>query len=294
MIYRLHGLTFSSEIELPHWPAGTGECDASIRWGEVPAALPDSHKVGTVFTGRTGIGLLNYVQVGPILVASGSEIIVSRSAAPDWVRPVLSGTAVALLLHQRSRLCLHASSVVQDGRAYLIAGSSGAGKSTTAAALVERGATLLADDITAVDIAPNGTLVAYPGLQTLRLNTESVAALPLHSRQPSHRSHHDDKHLIAASGNMSDIAVPIASIAFLRAAGDAPPTSKLVVGSAGFAAIEKNIFRPRMAKIVSDPRWRFTICTQLANRVPLYELVRPEKAFHLDSLCARVLASVAN
>lgn len=294
MIYRLHGLTFSSQIELRHWPAGTGKSDASIRWGDVPSALPDARKVGTIFTGRPGICLLNYVQVGPILVASGSEIIVSRAAVPDWVGPVLSGTAVSLLLHQRGRLCLHASSVVKDGRAYLIAGSSGAGKSTTAAALVERGATLLADDVTAIDVTPNGTVVAYPGLQTLRLNGASVAALPLHARRPAARSLHDDKHLIAAPGSVSDTAVPVASIAFLRVAGDAPPTATPVVGSARFAAIEKNIFRPRMAKIVSDPRWRFAICTQLATRVPLYELVRPENAFHLDRLCGRVLASVAN
>lgn len=46
---------------------------------------------------------------------------------------------------------VHATSVVIDGKAVLIAGRSGAGKSDLALRLIDRGATLLSDDYTHVE-----------------------------------------------------------------------------------------------------------------------------------------------
>ena len=45
---------------------------------------------------------------------------------------------------------MQATSVALNGKAYLITGESGAGKSTLALALLERGATLISDDVTEV------------------------------------------------------------------------------------------------------------------------------------------------
>lgn len=290
MLYRLHGLTFRSEVALPHWPRGSGACDAKIYGGEVAADLPAARKVGTVFAGRPGVGLLTYSDLPPVLVNGGLEIVVGRGTAPSGtLRRLLSGTAVALLLHQRGRLCLHASSVVKDGRAHLIVGASGAGKSTTAAALVERGATLLADDITAIDFGSDGALLAFPGLQTLRLRRESMDALPRHAQQAGDLDAEEEKHLIASPGVAGESAYPVGSITFLRRGEIPAPAVTMITGTERVAAIEKNLFRPRMARIVGDPRKRFLACTQLAARVPLRELVRPQVGFHLDGLCAAIL-----
>jgi serine kinase of HPr protein (carbohydrate metabolism regulator) len=56
---------------------------------------------------------------------------------------------------------LHASCVVIDGRALLIAGRSGSGKSDLALRLIDRGARLLADDYTQLT-AEDGRLIATP------------------------------------------------------------------------------------------------------------------------------------
>ncbi len=56
---------------------------------------------------------------------------------------------------------LHATTVAVDGRAVLIEGPSGSGKSDLALRLIDRGATLVADDRTLVVRTPAG-LVARP------------------------------------------------------------------------------------------------------------------------------------
>jgi serine kinase of HPr protein (carbohydrate metabolism regulator) len=57
------------------------------------------------------------------------------------------GDRAPLMLASRALLPFHASTVTIDGRAVLIAGPAGAGKSTLAAALTALGARWLADDL---------------------------------------------------------------------------------------------------------------------------------------------------
>lgn len=76
----------------------------------------------------------------------------------------------AVILHQllNGRVVLHGSAVVVDGAAVATIGPSGAGKSTTAAALVQRGAELLADDVVAIDMC-DGRCTVLPTESHLRL-----------------------------------------------------------------------------------------------------------------------------
>jgi hypothetical protein len=71
---------------------------------------------------------------------------------------------------------LHAGAVVIDGRAVGLAGAAGAGKSTTARALIEDGATLLTDDVLAVT-RDDGRLMAHPGPDQVRIG-------PAEAKQP--------------------------------------------------------------------------------------------------------------
>ena len=57
---------------------------------------------------------------------------------------------------------LHASTVAIDGRAVLIEGRSGSGKSDLALRLIDRGATLVSDDYTVVLHHPDNGLIARP------------------------------------------------------------------------------------------------------------------------------------
>jgi hypothetical protein len=85
----------------------------------------------------------------------------------------LLGPVLGLVLRYRGMVCLHASAVVMDDRAIVFAGPEEAGKSTTAAALAQRGFPILSDDV--VPLAErNGAFFALPGSPQLRLWPESV------------------------------------------------------------------------------------------------------------------------
>ncbi|WP_078059418.1 HPr kinase/phosphorylase [Tropicimonas marinistellae] len=74
---------------------------------------------------------------------------------------------------------LHASCVAVDGRALLVLGASGSGKSTVALDLISLGATLVADDRTVVRSDTSGLIVSPPSPIAGRIEARNVGLLRL-------------------------------------------------------------------------------------------------------------------
>lgn len=176
--YQAFGLGITSAVPLPELLAGSGTADVEIHRG---APLP-RNSLPRRSSAETMVGptewRLTYDDVGVLSVRDGRRIELAplRGASPRSVRLTLLGPAMAVLLHQRGFLVLHASVVEVAGRAVAFLGDSGAGKSTLAAALHARGHRLVADDIAAVRIGPEGPEV-YAGFPQLKLWPDTLTAL---------------------------------------------------------------------------------------------------------------------
>ena len=86
-----------------------------------------------------------------------------------------------LVLQARGTQVLHASAIVGKTGIVVLCGVSGAGKSTLAAALMQRGHTLAADDAVPFRVQ-GGRACAYPLPFSLRLRPEGAALLGLDQR----------------------------------------------------------------------------------------------------------------
>jgi hypothetical protein len=178
--YTAYGLNICSAILLPELvsgPEGAGE--VTIRLGEVePLETEEAREAGctrpTAWEAR-----LFWNGVGRFLVRNGREIIVEPE--PDIEERVLRlfilGPTLALLLHQRGLMVLHASAVEIGGAAIAFLGGSGWGKSTTAAALYGRGHGLVADDVVALELGGDGGPILFSGFPQLKLWPEVAATL---------------------------------------------------------------------------------------------------------------------
>lgn len=91
----------------------------------------------------------------------GAELIAAPGADPQDFEKIRRGGSRLLLRHLEGKLAMHGAAVEIDGRAVILLGRSGQGKSTLAAhACAHASATLLADDAVALDREPTGWLVA--------------------------------------------------------------------------------------------------------------------------------------
>jgi len=171
-VYEAYGLGIHSVMPLPELvPLAEANADVVLKTEKIDWS-PTEYWVS--FTDDEVY--LCWEELGKFRVKGGSEVIVDQLPAVDesLIRLPLLGTVLAVLLHQRGLLVLHASAVEIDGRGFAILGAKGAGKSTTAAMLYSRGHTLIADDIVAIDLSDPNRPMLLPGFPQLKLLPDAV------------------------------------------------------------------------------------------------------------------------
>ena len=109
------------------------------------------------------------------ITGSVIEACLADGASPSNLRHLLLHQVIPRLMGSRGSLIVHAAAVsLTEGKAILLFGESGRGKSTLAAACLSNGAKLLSDDAVKLEIGSDGVWVtgAYPGLRLSKGTSE--------------------------------------------------------------------------------------------------------------------------
>jgi hypothetical protein len=192
-------------------------------------------------------------------------------------------SVAAIALAWRGIVPLHASTIVLGGQAWLIAGNPGAGKSTLAAELVGAGASLLADDLTA--LSPGPQPLAWRGRPTMRLHRDAIGYIE-HSGAPEPTDDARGKMLIRPVARAADQPWPVGGILLL---GEPPSPDFGSVGTA--IAVGSLLFRPRIvAALPGRARMRAGLL-DLARSVPM-ALLPAVTQFDQAARTARVAAAL--
>ncbi len=175
--YDVCGLRLRSELEIPGLALAepAAEADLVVQWGrvEAPERWPAS---GIAAWPAPEADVLSWAGRAKLRVSS-DEIVVDSENEP-FARQCVVGPGLGVALHRRGRLVLHGSAVDVGGRAVVLLGHKGAGKSTTAAALLTRGHALLTDDLVVLLPDADGPLCA-PGPTQMKLWPASAEAFGL-------------------------------------------------------------------------------------------------------------------
>jgi len=175
--YVCYGLTLQSEVPLLAVPAdGQALADVCVRIKSRSLAPPAAASSGIRI--QQDRAVLPTVEGDLLLVNGGTEIICYSDRPEGCVLNYVTGTLLAVLLYQRGYLVLHASAVEVNGNAVMILGDVGAGKSSTAAALYQRGHRILADDNVAVFLSDLGASV-LPAFPSVKVYPDVAAVLRL-------------------------------------------------------------------------------------------------------------------
>jgi len=177
--YSAYNLGISSALPLPELQTSAGvPADVTIRvdrlsWSPPADAVASEELYFEVEPAGT---YFFWEQLGKFRVARGTEIILDPLPGVEerLLRLPLLGTLLAVLLHQRGCLVLHASAVAIDGEAIVFVGNKEHGKSTMAATLYGRGHQLIADDVVALSIDGRGHYVVMPGFPQFKLYPEAA------------------------------------------------------------------------------------------------------------------------
>lgn len=170
--YRVYGLNIASELELPELVTGRPiQEEVTIRFDNVPDHLPRVRGSGVLFEATANDFLFKFKGIGRYRVQDGKRIIIQpeKDALPEEIRLVLLGSCIGALLHQRGNLALHGSAISDGHQTVIVSGPSGAGKSTLAAAFLELGYSVIADDISVVGFNKEHQFIVEHGIPHLKL-----------------------------------------------------------------------------------------------------------------------------
>ena len=294
--YRAYGLRVRSALVLPFDPLPDAEAaDVTVRFGPVPATLPAGagRLVRTdLWQARPGVFLMHMDGVARYLVADGRDVCVEPlGGRPADIASFLVGLWI-ILLQQRGVTTLHAAAVYTPGGAVLLLGRSGSGKSSLAAALVERGHALLADDVTGV-VLRGGRATALPSFASLRLWKRTLEEM---SAPPEVRSRVRpglEKYWVKASSACAEALPVCAAIALNPSRGPGIHMAS-VSPSDAFWLLCEHTHRKRASRALGQRPAHFRVAAAMARQVPMSQAWRPRHPFLLEELAAHVEAHMAD
>lgn len=180
ILYLAHGLTIRSDLPLPELISTGSETrtvDVEIRLAPVPEAGSNTSEDLGIYKGPTGSCIYSSPG-GRFRIKEGREIVVDPApgVGDEELHSFLLGPTMAILLHQRGLLVLHASAVAIHGSAVGILGEPGQGKSTLVAELHRRGHVVVTDDLMAIETETDPFTIS-PGFPQIRLWPDTIAFL---------------------------------------------------------------------------------------------------------------------
>lgn len=226
------------------------------------ASLPHRHRQGAVV--NRGIVYADAVRVawdGQMIadIVDGRTIdYVPGPAWPGHMPGAFYSTIAALTVAWRGAIPLHACAVEVDGRGVLIAGQSGAGKSTMAAALIAAGAGFVADDLSV--LWPSGDadpVWLSPGRTAIRLHRDTAAWID--SGRISADTRDDRGKWLAVPGRGgADRDLRVSAVLLLG--DERKPTQSLA----------NHLFRPKWMEVLPGQELRLAALSAIAERVPVF------------------------
>ena len=276
--YRVSGLSVASEIELPGLIAGAPgrPPQVTIRRGPVPDALPAATASGPTWQIAGRQFLMRIPDIARFLLNDGREIVFApESDATEADIPIfILGTVFGILLHQREQIVLHASAVRVNDRAVLFCGSTGAGKSTLAAALAQRGYPLVTDDVCTLTIDDTNEPLVHPDGRQLKLWAQAIDRLDL-AQSRGERVRASLEKFYVEPGEVFTEPLPLGAVYALREARPPhqPGIERPNVVDAALL-LRRNAYRPLLVRRMNQKANYFHAATAIANVAGIFHLTR--------------------
>lgn len=216
------------------------------------------------------------------------------------VMSLTSGQMLGTIARLRGILCLHADVIKVEEKAIAIMGASGTGKSTTTAALNQRGCAILADDMAVLQEQAE-QFIAFPTMMQLRLWKNSAESLQLEAdalprvfvRMEKRYIELDAKPDAQHRFHGEPLALRAIYLLAAREPKHAAPSIQPLSPKESLLALTKNT--PYNFLLDTTQRAReFEMLARLAARVPIRVVQRPDSLDALPQVVETILRDVKN
>lgn len=296
--YKAFGLNILSDVQLPELfkPDQEERVDIVIESSDLTELWYDLSGSQQKILTKKNLFMFQFPNVATYVVQDGKKIIVSSmgGADEDQVRLYILGTCMGALLMQRKILPLHGSAVAINGKAYAFVGEQGAGKSTLAAAFLERGYKLLSDDVIGVSLNEEGIPQVTPSYPQQKLWEDCLGHFDMETSHYRPLFERETKFSVPVHDQFLDKPLPLEGVFELVKKGNCSgkvelhPIQKLERLHTLFNHTYRNYLIQRFGLM----EWHFQFLTRFVNKIDLAQLQRPESGFTANELLSIVLNQI--
>lgn len=206
-----------------------------------------------------------------------------KNVQPEEVRLFLLGTVISALLHQNGILPIHGSAITTSKGAVIFSGKSAAGKSTLAAAFELKGYPIITDDVAVC--VPNGDneFMVHPGIPALKLWKDVLDHFEYESDLQKVRPQLQ-KYRKPILEKFEPDPIPIYAIIVLHSKNSEGFMIEKISGAKKFELINDNTFRVKFLDGLGKRLNHFSLATNLANHVEVYNIGRPSAPLLVNEL----------
>jgi len=291
--YKAYGLTIESEIAIPEFLPVKGEdpVDLFIK-SEKIFLSPFLTRFRDRVIKRGKLGTILYWKKKAAFLLKDNTLLVDPhpdSRETNMVNALLIGPVMGNVAMERGDCSVFHSAVMADPTgtgAVAVMAVSGQGKSTTASAMLERGFSLVSDDLLILDKKDYST--AYPGYPGMKLWGETVRRFVSEEEELPYLGKRGvyDKRFRPLADSFHRTPIPIKAVFLLQF--DDELTQPQTIRLSEKEALLKlqphwygSLFSGELLPLFGKRRL-FEECAALAKNIPLYELSRPFDMGRLD------------
>lgn len=283
--YKIFGLSVQSEIDMPSVNRldKMESTDVKICRRTMPAldvSLSEEQKNNPYccFTNhKTMVSELHFPFQGRFCIENGDSIYydLNRNCDNIYIEQVLLCSCMTILALQRGTILLHGSVIAKDGKALVLSGESGAGKSTLTDFLLDCVPFFLSDDIAAVCVKDQILLQASFPLRKLcadaigegKYDKEKLMRVPAEGRE---------KYLLHCDEIYEQEEQLFYAMVILKVGKVTDVCFEEITGAEKIKCLTENLFRGDVYQFTGMDQKRFLQCVQIANKIRIFTLTRPE------------------
>ena len=281
--YYTNGLYIASDIKFPELMETEGTPNVFISYGKTPENLENPIFKRAFQQANQEEYLLNIKNTARYWLKNKHEIVVEpyENAQEDAIRIFVLSSLMGALLHKHELLPIHSCCIKVKDYAVLVAGDSGAGKSTISLGMYRKGYEILNDDISTVFFNEEKIPFVHPGYMHLKLWSESLEKYGYQAADYRKLRNEIEKYSFPINRSKTLEKLPLKAVFILNPNGE-ELSFETIGGLKAFEALNKNTFRRNLLKGLGKETSHFKLCAQAAAKIKVMVVNRPEKTKPAD------------
>ena len=294
--FKAFGLNIISEFPFRALKADAkGIFDVTVKPAKLPTEPVGLNNKGVNIACNQTELFLQVPNVANFLIKNGNQVLIDVQPEAEFreVELFFMGSVLSVILMQRNIIPFHGSAFEKEGKAVIITGISGAGKSSLLRYFISQGYKAITDDVCALSEINNKVMLS-PSYPYSKIWSDVMDEFGLLKKENNQIRPDIEKYSVSLKESFVNKSLEVDSIYIIESKNTTKFTTSETKGIAKFSALKRNLYRPKFPKLMGKEKETFLLLNKLAQQARLFTITRSSSIKYLDAFNLFAKESIIN